>query len=143
MLNIENIKRKFNDNPWEFMHPYTTIFLLSIIAYLVYIDIHETVIKVNAKAHYPQEVSLNQLPAVTPWNEKLENNMRVIAVSEDLRSVGLDNGTTVKIKGLKGQYVVVGQLENSPEKTVEIYMRDRPAKAEEWGEKKVNISFRH
>ena len=57
---FKNIKARFLDSPWDFLHPISTVVLLSLIAYLIYNDVSQTVMKVNSIAHYPEEIIINE-----------------------------------------------------------------------------------
>ena len=80
-------------------------------------------------------------PAITAWGDTLKPGMKAIAVSRDLIDSGLVHGTEVKIKGLKGTYVVRDKMNRRWTKKIDIYMGTSEKNALEWGKKKVKIKW--
>lgn len=80
-------------------------------------------------------------PAITAWGDTLMPGMKVIAVSRDLIDSGLVHGTEVKIKGLKGTYIVRDKMNKRWTKKIDIYMGKSEHDARQWGKKKVTIMW--
>jgi len=79
---------------------------------------------------------------ITAWGHRLEPGMKAIAVSRDLIPLGLTNETKVKIKGLKGEYLVLDKMNERWHKRIDIYFgHDRKA-AKEWGKQSLTISWK-
>jgi 3D (Asp-Asp-Asp) domain-containing protein len=81
-------------------------------------------------------------PNVGAWGDRIRPGDRVIAVSPDLVSLGLDRGTTVRIEGLSGTYRVADRTHSRLERTIDIYMGTDVEKAREWGKQQVEIRWR-
>ena len=80
-------------------------------------------------------------PNVGAWGDEIRPGDRVIAVSPDLVSLGLDHGTKVRIEGLRGTYRVADRTHSRLERTIDIYMGTDVEKAREWGKQQVEIRW--
>ena len=65
--------------------------------------------------------------------------MKVVAVSSDLVYLGLTRGTTVRIDGLRDEYVVLDRMPQKWKKRIDIYMGNDVKAARSWGRREVNI----
>jgi 3D (Asp-Asp-Asp) domain-containing protein len=78
-------------------------------------------------------------PVRGAWGDILTTDTKAIAVSNDLIKMGLKHGTSVKIEGLEGNYVVMDKMANRWRKTIDIYMGNACQKARCWGRRKTII----
>lgn len=101
----------------------------------------EQSLEVMASAYNSTRAQTNDEPTLTAWGDTLAPGMRVIAVSRDLISLGLDHGTAVRIEGLEGEYVVRDKMSKRWEKKIDIYMGNDVAAAREWGKREVTIHW--
>lgn len=83
----------------------------------------------------------SQHPAITAWGDTLKPGMKAVAVSRDLIEKGLTHGTTIRINGLEGEYVVLDKMNKRWEKKIDIYMGRNVEKALRWGRREVIISW--
>jgi 3D (Asp-Asp-Asp) domain-containing protein len=67
--------------------------------------------------------------------------MKAIAVSRDLRKLGLECGTEVRIEGLEGSYTVVDLTAARHDKLIDIYMGKDVKAARQWGVQEVEIAW--
>lgn len=81
-------------------------------------------------------------PNTGAWGDEIRPGDRVIAVSPDLVSLGLERGTQVQIEGLPGTYRVADRTHSRLERTIDIYMGTDVEKAREWGRQQVEIRWR-
>lgn len=81
-------------------------------------------------------------PYVSAFGDSLEPGMKVIAVSHDLISMGLDYDTEVKIEGLEGTYRVLDKMKGTWEKRIDIYMGNDIEAARQWGKQKLEIKWK-
>jgi 3D (Asp-Asp-Asp) domain-containing protein len=65
--------------------------------------------------------------------------MKAVAVSRDLLKEGLKRGTTLRIEGLEGRYVVLDKTGSRYKKRVDIYMGIDVRKAKQFGVRKLRI----
>jgi 3D (Asp-Asp-Asp) domain-containing protein len=79
---------------------------------------------------------------VAAWGDQLEPGMKVIAVSRDLITKGLDHNTEVRIEGLEGTYVVRDKMNKRWKNKIDIFMGNDREKALKWGKRKVRIYWR-
>lgn len=78
---------------------------------------------------------------VGAWGDQLTDDMKVIAVSQDLIDMGLTYKTEVRIHGLKGVYTVMDKMHDRWTRKIDIFMgKDREA-AIQWGKRRVRITF--
>ena len=82
-------------------------------------------------------------PNVGAWGDNIRPGDRVIAVSPDLISLGLERGTKVRIEGLRGSYRVADRTNSRLQRTIDIYMGTNVEKAQEWGKQQVEIRWRN
>lgn len=81
-------------------------------------------------------------PSVAAWGDTLIPGMKAIAISQDLLTLGLEQGTQVKIKGLDGIYLVMDKMNSRWKNKIDIYMGTDVKKARNWGMKKIKIKYR-
>ncbi|MBV1788448.1 3D domain-containing protein [Marinobacterium sp. D7] len=96
---------------------------------------------VTASAYNSLPEQTNSAPRTAAWGDKLKPGMKAIAVSDDLIREGLTHGTEVRIKGLKGRYVVLDRMHSRWERKIDIYMGEDLEAALQWGVRKVQISW--
>jgi 3D (Asp-Asp-Asp) domain-containing protein len=80
-------------------------------------------------------------PNTGAWGDEIRPGDKVIAVSPDLLSLGLERGTQVQIEGLPGTYRVADRTHSKLERTIDIYMGTDVEKAQEWGRQQVEIRW--
>jgi len=86
------------------------------------------------------KISENKAKDKKLLNDRLKPGMKVIAVSRDLLNVyGLKHKQKVRIKGLKGEYLVLDKMNKRWRKKIDIYMGMDKKKAFRWGKRKVEI----
>jgi 3D (Asp-Asp-Asp) domain-containing protein len=96
------------------------------------------VIKLTATAYTSHKKQTDSTPFLAAWNNKIRPGMKIIAVSRDLiKKHGLKNGARVRIKGLKGHYVVRDKMNKRYKKRIDIYMGLNKKKALKWGKRRV------
>lgn len=78
-------------------------------------------------------------PNVGAWGDRIAPGVNAVAVSDDLVSLGLTRGTTVRIDGLQGEYVVLDRMPARWKKRIDIYMGNDVKAARTWGKRDVNI----
>ncbi|GGB97981.1 lipoprotein [Marinobacterium zhoushanense] len=96
---------------------------------------------VTASAYNSLPEQTNSEPRTAAWGDKLKPGMKAIAVSDDLLREGLTHGTEVRIKGLKGRYVVLDKMHPRWERKIDIYMGEDLDAALQWGVRKVQITW--
>lgn len=98
-------------------------------------------IPVTATAYnsVPSQTSGN--PIITAFGDSLKPGMKCIAVSKDLLTLGLTHNTPVAIEGLEGLYIVNDKMHSRWRKRIDIYMGLDVKAAEEWGRRKVKITY--
>jgi len=96
----------------------------------------------TATAYTSHKDQTDSTPFLAAWNNKIRPGMKIVAVSHDLiKEYGLDNGVKVKIKGLKGDYVVKDKMNKRFKKRIDIYMGLNKKRALEWGKRKVVLYY--
>lgn len=96
--------------------------------------------QVTATAYTMEESETKKGNAgLAAWGDQLEPGMKVIAVSRDLISKGLDHNTEVRIEGLEGTYVVRDKMNKRWKNKIDIFMGKDQEKAMKWGKRKVRI----
>ena len=96
----------------------------------------------TATAYTSHKNQTDSTPFLAAWNNKIKPGMKIVAVSHDLiKKYGLKNGTKVKIKGLKGLYVVKDKMHKRFKKRIDIYMGLNKKKALQWGKRKVVLYY--
>ncbi len=78
-------------------------------------------------------------PSIAAWGDKLKPGLKAVAVSSDLLEAGLTRGTTLRIEGLEGEYVVLDKTASRHRKRIDIYMGVDVRKAKEFGIRQVRI----
>jgi len=71
----------------------------------------------------------------------LRPGVKVIAVSRDLKKLGLDCGTEVRIEGMKGPYRVADVTAKRHRNLIDIYMGRDVKAARQWGVQQVEIAW--
>jgi len=95
---------------------------------------------VIATAYTSHVNQTDSTPNIAAWGDRLKPGMKVIAVSRDLLNVyGLKHKQKVRIKGLKGEYLVLDKMNKRWRKKIDIYMGMDKKKAFRWGKRKVEI----
>lgn len=97
---------------------------------------------VKATAYNSTEAQTDGEPWVAAWGDTLSEDMRVIAVSNDLIEQGLTRGTRVRIEGLPGEFVVLDKMASHWRNKIDIYMGKDVEAAREWGVREVRIQWR-
>jgi len=97
---------------------------------------------VTATAYTSHVNQTDSTPNIAAWGDRLEPGMKVIAVSRDmLNKYGLKHRSKVRIKGLKGEYVVLDKMNKRWKKKIDIYMGMDLKKAYQWGRRKVELQW--
>ncbi len=97
-------------------------------------------LRVTATAYTSHANQTDSTPNIAAWGDRLRPGMKAIAVSRDLLKVyGLKHKQKVRIKGLKGEYVVLDKMNKRWRKKIDIYMGMNKRKAFSWGRRKVEI----
>ena len=96
-------------------------------------------VAVSAYNSTPAQTSGNA--AETAWGDILKPGMKAVAVSQDLVKRGLSHKTSVRIEGLKGEYLVLDKMPKRWKKRVDIYMGKDVKAARDWGTKKRTITW--
>ncbi len=97
---------------------------------------------VTATAYTSHAAQTDSTPNIAAWGDRLRPGMKAIAVSRDLLKVyGLKHKQKVRIKGLKGEYVVLDKMHKRWRKKIDIYMGKDKRKAFRWGRRKVEIQW--
>ena len=80
-------------------------------------------------------------PLVGAWGHRLDHvrDVRVIAVSPDLLKMGLKRGQRVRIKGLKGEFVVLDKMSSRWTRRIDLYMGMDLRGAKRWGKRRVKM----
>ena len=100
-------------------------------------------LNVTATAYNSIDSQTDDTPLHGAWGDALDEaikpGLRVIAVSPDLLRKGLRRGQRVRIKGLKGEFVVLDKMPARWTNRVDIYMRKDLRAARRWGRRRVRI----
>lgn len=97
---------------------------------------------VTATAYTSHVGQTDSTPNIAAWGDRLKSGMKVIAVSRDLLNVyGLKHRQKVRIKGLKGEYLVLDKMNKRWRKKIDIYMGMDKRKAFRWGRRKVELQW--
>ena len=96
-------------------------------------------IKVTATAYSSSSVETDATPYLAAWRNTLNPTVPSIAVSRDLLDIGLTNGMKVRIKGLKGEFLVLDKMNKKWKNKIDIYMGNDRQKALNWGKRKVEV----
>ena len=96
----------------------------------------------TATAYTSHKNQTDSTPFLAAWNNRIRPGMKIVAVSHDLiKKHGLGNGVKVKIKGLKGDYVVKDKMNKRFKKRIDIYMGLNKKRALQWGKRKVVVYY--
>lgn len=97
---------------------------------------------VTATAYTSHVNQTDSTPNIAAWGDRLKPGMKVIAVSRDmLNKYGMKHRTKVRIKGLKGEYLVLDKMNKRWKKKIDIYMGKDLNKAFKWGRRKVELEW--
>ncbi len=97
-------------------------------------------LRVTATAYTSHRNQTDSTPFLAAWNNRLKPGMKIIAVSHDLvRKYGLKNGVRVKIKGLRGYYIVRDKMNKRFRKRIDIYMGLNKRRALRWGKRRITL----
>ena len=96
-------------------------------------------LRVTATAYTSHHSQTDKTPYLAAWNNRLDPNVKSIAVSRDLLDRGLINGTKVRIAGLGGTYTVRDKMNKRWRRKIDIYMGRNLRKAKRWGKRSVTI----
>jgi len=97
---------------------------------------------VTATAYTSHVNQTDSTPNIAAWGDRLKPGMKVIAVSRDmLNKYGLKHRSKVRIKGLKGEYLVLDKMNKRWKKKIDIYMGKDLKKAFKWGRRKVELQW--
>lgn len=99
----------------------------------------ERTLKVTATAFNSTVAQTDDRPYETACGDELTPKSRIIAVSRDLKSQGLDCGTKVRIAGL-GSFTVADVTAKRHTQLIDIYMGDDIKRARKWGRQQVEIT---
>jgi 3D (Asp-Asp-Asp) domain-containing protein len=78
------------------------------------------------------------------WGDRLDRlkpGLRAIAVSRDLLKKGLTRGRHVRIKGLKGEFVVLDKMPAQWTRRIDIFMGRDLHGARRWGVRRVKLTW--
>lgn len=102
----------------------------------------EHTLQVTASAYNSTAAQTDDRPGHAAWGDTLFPGLRAIAVSRDLIPLGLGQGVTVRIEGIRGEFTVLDKMDARWNKRIDIYFGTDVAAAREWGEQKVVIRWR-
>jgi len=101
--------------------------------------VYTDLIKVIATAYTSSTIETDATPYLAAWRNTLNPTVPSIAVSRDLLDIGLTNGMKVRIKGLKGEFLVLDKMNKKWKNKIDIYMGNNRQKALNWGKRKVVV----
>lgn len=104
----------------------------------------ERSLNVWATAYTSTESQTDSDPLVGAWGHRLDKvkDARVIAVSPDLLEKGLKRGQRVRIKGLKGEFVVLDKMSSRWTNRIDLYMVHDHRAARRWGKRRVKMIWK-
>ena len=98
-----------------------------------------------ATAYNGLEAQTDAHPNIGAWGDDLDAatqpGVRVIAVSPDLLKKGLKRGQRVRIRGLKGEFVVLDKMPSRWTNKIDLYMKKDVRAAKKWGKRKVTLTW--
>lgn len=101
---------------------------------------------VTATAYNSTDTQTDDTPHHGAWGDALDEavkpGVRVIAVSPDLLERGLRRGQRVRIRGLKGEFVVLDKMPARWTRRIDIYMSKDLRAARRWGRRRVSLSWK-
>ncbi len=94
-----------------------------------------------ATAYTSTEAQTDSDPLIGAWGHRLDRveDVRVIAVSPDLLKMGLKRGQRVRIKGLRGEFVVLDKMSPRWTRRIDLYMGHDLGAAKRWGKRRVKM----
>jgi 3D (Asp-Asp-Asp) domain-containing protein len=95
------------------------------------------VVTANAFNSVPSQTDLH--PSIAAWGDRLKPGMKAVAVSRDLIEAGFTRGTTLRIEGMEGEYVVLDKTASRHTKRIDIYMGTDVQKARQFGVRQLRI----
>ena len=98
-------------------------------------------IQVTASAYNSTRHQTDSNPHITAFGDSLKPGFNYIAVSKDLLKKGLKHNTPVKIEGFDSIYFVKDRMHSRWGNHIDIYMGLDIKAAQQWGRKKVAISY--
>lgn len=99
---------------------------------------------VTATAYNATPAQTDGNPNVGAWGDRLDRlkpGLRAIAVSRDLLKKGLARGQHVRIKGLKGEFVVLDKMPAQWNRRIDIFMGRDVGAAKRWGVRRVKMTW--
>jgi len=96
---------------------------------------------VTATAFNSTRAQTDARPNETACGHQLRPGDRIIAVSRDLKRLGLDCGTEVEISGLEGKWIVADVAARRHSELIDIYMGRDVKAARRWGVQEVEITW--
>lgn len=96
---------------------------------------------VEATAYNSVSHQTNSEPWVGAWGDRLNPDMKAIAVSRDLLEEGLTRGVEVEIEGHEGTYRVLDKMGRRWKRRIDIYMGEDIDAARAWGVREVRIHW--
>lgn len=99
------------------------------------------VVTATAFNSVPSQTDSN--PSIAAWGDRLKPGMKAVAVSRDLLEKGLTRGTTLRVEGLEGEYVVLDKTASRHKKRIDIYMGTDVQKARQFGVRRLRIYWRN
>lgn len=98
-----------------------------------------------ATAYNGLEAQTDAQPSIGAWGDDLDAatqpGLRVIAVSPDLLRKGLKRGQRVRIRGLRGEFVVLDKMPSRWTNKIDLYMGKDVRAAKKWGKRKVTLTW--
>lgn len=100
-------------------------------------------LNVWATAYNAIEAQTDDEPHIGAWGDRLDRveGARVIAVSPDLLRKGLRRGQRVRIRGLKGEFVVLDKMPGRWQNRIDLFMGHDLRAARHWGKRRVKVSW--
>lgn len=104
----------------------------------------ERSLDVWATAYTSTESQTDADPLVGAWGHRLDRvkDARVLAVSPDLLKKGLKRGQRVRIRGLKGEFIVLDKMSARWTNRVDLYMGHDLRAARRWGKRRVKLFWK-
>jgi 3D (Asp-Asp-Asp) domain-containing protein len=102
-------------------------------------DKHALTVKVTAFNSTPAQTDAR--PNETACGDRIAPGDRIVAVSRDLKAVGLECGQQIRIEGLDGSWTVADSMAARHEQRVDIYMGNDVKAARQWGVKEREIRW--
>jgi 3D (Asp-Asp-Asp) domain-containing protein len=99
-------------------------------------------LRVIATAYTSFTKETDKTPFLAAWMNKLNPSIKSIAISRDLITMGLGNGSEVSIDGLSGKYIVLDKMNKRWRKRIDIYMGLNRKRAFRWGKRAVVIRWK-